>query len=140
MAANKTQPGKEDVTAFLHQQPEPKKTDCLTLLAMMKQITGMEPQLWGGSLIGFGSYEYQQKGGQKGTWFLTGFAPRKQNISIYLMSGFPQYGELLKKLGPHKTGVGCLYIKKMDEIDQAILKKMIASSFQQMKTRFEKNQ
>lgn len=134
--AIKTQVGKEDVIAFLQEQPEPKKLDGLVLLEMMRAITGMSPQLWGGAIIGFGNYDYQQKGGVKGSWFLTGFAPRKQNISIYIMSGFTQYEDLLKKLGPHKTGMGCLYIKKLADIDQTVLKEMIQSSFQQMKSRF----
>jgi len=135
MAPIKTQPGNEDVLTFLEQQPEPKKSDCILLLNMMKTITGLSPQIWGGAIVGFGTYDYQQKGGQKGTWFLTGFAPRKQNISIYIMTGFPQYENLLAKLGPHKTGMGCLYIKKMADIDQAILKEMITSSYEQMKSK-----
>lgn len=133
--AIKTQPGNEDVLEFLEHQPETKKLDCLYLLKMIKTITGLSPRLWGGAIIGFGSYDYQQKGGQKGQWFLTGFAPRKQNISIYIMTGFPQYEDLLKKLGPHKTGMGCLYIKKLSEVDCDVLKEMIASSFEQMKSR-----
>lgn len=134
--AIKTQPGKEDVITYLNQQPEPQKSDSLTLLELMKSITGLSPQLWGGAIVGFGSYDYQQKGGKKGTWFLTGYAPRKQNISIYIMTGFPQYENLLKKLGTHKTGMGCLYIKKLSDIDQTVLKEMIQTSFQQMKTRY----
>ncbi|MFZ6024488.1 MAG: DUF1801 domain-containing protein [Bacteroidota bacterium] len=134
--AIKTQPGNEDVLTFLQQQPEPQKSDCIALLNMMKDITGLSPQLWGGAIIGLGSYDYQQKGGVKGTWFLTGFAARKQNISIYIMTGFPQYEDLLKKLGPHKTGMGCLYIKKLSDIDQTVLKKMIETSFQQMKLKY----
>lgn len=134
--AIKTQPGNEDVLAFIHEQPEPKKSDCILLHDMMKAVTGLSPQVWGGAIIGFGSYDYQQKGGVKGTWFLTGFAPRKQNISIYIMTGFPQHEDLLKKLGPHKTGMGCLYIKKLSDIDQTVLKEMIQISFEQMKSKY----
>lgn len=134
--AIKTQVGNEDVFAFLEQQPEPKKSDCIVLLNMIKDITGMYPRLWGGAIVGFGSYDYQQKGGVKGSWFLTGFAPRKQNISIYIMTGFAQYEDLLKKLGSHKTGMGCLYIKKLSDIDQTVLKEMIETSFQLMKSKY----
>ncbi len=134
--AIKTQVGKEDVLSFLQEKPEPQKTDSLVLLDLMKSITGLPAQLWGGAIIGFGNYDYQQKGGTKGSWFLTGFAPRKQNISIYIMTGFPQYEALLKKLGPHKTGMGCLYIKKLADIDQSVLKEMIETSFHQMKTKY----
>ena len=134
--AIKTQVGKEDVVAFLQQQPDTRQSDCLVLLDMMKAVTGLPAQLWGGAIVGFGSYDYQQKGGVKGSWFLTGFAPRKQNISIYIMTGFSQYEDLLKKLGPHKTGMGCLYIKKLSDIDQTVLKEMIATSFQLMKSKY----
>jgi hypothetical protein len=134
--AIKTQVGNEDVLAFLEQQPEPKKSDCIVLLNMIKDITGMSPRLWGGAIIGFGSYDYQQKGGVKGSWFLTGYAPRKQNISIYIMTGLLQYEDLLKKIGPHKTGMGCLYIKKLSDINQTVLKEMIEHSFQQMKSKY----
>ncbi|TDO28905.1 DUF1801 domain-containing protein [Sediminibacterium goheungense] len=134
--AIKTQVGKEDVLSFLQEKPEPQKTDSLVLLDMMKSVTGLPPQLWGGAIVGFGTYDYQQKGGTSGSWFLTGFAPRKQNISIYIMTGFPQYENLLKKLGPHKTGMGCLYIKKLTDIDLSVLKEMIESSFHQMKAKY----
>lgn len=134
--AIKTQVGKEDVVAYLNQQPEPQKSDSLTLLELLKSITGLPPQLWGGAIVGFGSYDYQQKGGVKGSWFLTGFAPRKQNISIYIMTGFSHYEDLLKKLGPHKTGMGCLYIKKLSDIDQTVLKEMIEASFLLMKSKY----
>lgn len=134
--AIKTQVGKEDVVAYLNQQPEPQKSDSLALLELLKSITGLPPQLWGGAIVGFGSYDYQQKGGVKGSWFLTGFAPRKQNISIYIMTGFSHYEDLLKKLGPHKTGMGCLYIKKLSDIDQTVLKEMIEASFLLMKSKY----
>jgi hypothetical protein len=134
--AIKTQVGKEDVLSFLQEKPEPQKADSLVLLDMMKSVTGLAPQLWGGAIVGFGTYDYQQKGGTKGSWFLTGFAPRKQNISIYIMTGFPQYEDLLKKLGPHKTGMGCLYIKKLTDINLSVLKEMIQTSFHQMKAKY----
>lgn len=98
----------------------------------MKQATKAEPKLWGGSMIGFGSYHYKSESGREGDWFLTGFSPRKQNLTLYIMAGFGQYDELLKKLGKHKTGKSCLYIKGLEDIHLPTLKKLIQLSVKQM--------
>lgn len=134
MAEIKTKPGEENIHDFLNTiTPDNKKKDAFQLLELFQKITGLQPQLWGGAIIGFGKYQYQQKGGQKGEWFLTGFSPRKSNISIYTMAGFEQYESLLKQLGKHKTGTGCLYINKLADIDIAILEKIALTSFEEMK-------
>lgn len=134
MTEIKTKAGKENIIDFLNAvSPDTKKKDAFQLLELFKRITGLEAQLWGGAIIGFGKYDYQQKGGQKGEWFLAGFAPRKSNISIYTMAGFEQYESLLKQLGKYKTGMGCLYINKLADVDLAVLEKIAQSSFEEMK-------
>lgn len=128
-ADNKTKPTKKDVTDFLGQvEPEQKRKDCLAILEMMRQATQAEPKMWGDSIIGFGEYHYKYASGREGDWFLTGFSPRKQNISLYIMAGFKRYEELMSKLGKYKTGKSCLYINKLADIDEAVLKELIQLS------------
>lgn len=128
-ADNKTKPTKKDVTDFLKQvEPEQKRKDCLAILEMMRQATEAKPKMWGDSMIGFGEYHYKYASGREGDWFLTGFAPRKQNISLYIMAGFKRYEELMSKLGKYKTGKSCLYINKLADIDEAVLKELIQLS------------
>lgn len=128
-ADNKTKPTKKDVTDFLGQvEPEQKRKDCLAILEMMHQATQAEPKMWGDSIIGFGEYHYKYASGREGDWFLTGFSPRKQNISLYIMAGFKRYEELMSKLGKYKTGKSCLYINKLADIDEAVLKELIQLS------------
>lgn len=105
-----------------------RKKDCLAIHKMMQRISGCKGSMWGDSMVGYGSYHYKYKSGREGDWFLAGFANRKQSISIYFMSGFSSYDDLLSKLGKHKTGKSCLYIKTMDDIDEKILEQMIRSS------------
>lgn len=129
MAELKTKPNDGDVLALLNGvEDSQKKSDCFELLDLMKEITGVDPIMWGGSIVGFGSYHYKYASGREGDWFLAGFSPRKQNISIYIMAGFSQQTDLLEKLGKHKTGKGCLYIKRLSDIDRAVLKTMIQRS------------
>ena len=88
-----------------------RRQDCLTVLDIMGKITGAEPQMWGESIVGFGTYHYKYASGREGDWFLTGFSPRKQNLTLYLMCGLNQYDDLMAKLGKYKTGKSCLYLK-----------------------------
>ena len=89
--------------------------------------------MWGSSIVGFGSYHYKGAGGREGDWMLTGFSPRKQNLTLYLMGGLNTQTALLKKLGKHKTSVGCLYIKKLDDVDKKVLKELVTASVKRMK-------
>ncbi|MBD3668428.1 MAG: DUF1801 domain-containing protein [Kangiella sp.] len=128
-ADNKTQPTKKDVATFLQQvEPAQKRQDCQAILEMMQQATKADPKMWGDSMIGFGEYHYKYASGREGDWFLTGFAPRKQNISLYIMAGFKRYEELMGKLGKYKTGKSCLYINKLADVDEAVLKELIQLS------------
>ncbi len=125
----KTKPMNLDVENFLNSvEDENKRNDSFKILELMKKITNEEPVMWGPSIIGFGSYHYKYSSGREGDIFLTGFSPRKQNLTLYIMSGFKEYERLLAKLGKHKTGKSCLYIKKLQDIDEKVLTEMIKKS------------
>ena len=129
MAELKTKKNEASVEKFLNGvKDEKKRQDSYTILKLMKQITKAEPKMWGTSMVGFGSYHYKYASGREGNWFVTGFSPRKQNLTLYIMSGFSKYPDLLKKLGMFKTSKGCLYIKKIEDIDIATLKELIKQS------------
>jgi len=130
----KTKLNDASVTDFLNSvTDEQKRKDSFEILKMMKQITKEEPKMWGASIVGFGSYHYKGASGREGDWMLTGFSPRKQNLTLYLMGGFDVEKDLLKKLGKHKTSVGCLYIKKLDDVDKKVLKELVTESVKKMK-------
>ena len=129
MAELKTKPNEQSVEAFLNRvEDEKKRQDCRTILEIMKQITKAEPQMWGTSMVGFGTYHYKNESGREGDWFVAGFSPRKQNLTLYIMAGFSQYDELLSKLGKFKTGKSCLYINKIEDVDLPTLKELIKHS------------
>lgn len=133
MAELKTKPNDQNVEEFLNSLTDAKKRqDSFTILEIMKQVTQAEPKMWGSNIIGFGAYHYKYASGREGDWFLAGFSPRKQNLTLYIMSGFEQYDELLKKLGKYKTGKSCLYINKIEDIDLPTLKKLIQQSVEHM--------
>ncbi|MFO7664443.1 MAG: DUF1801 domain-containing protein [Chloroflexota bacterium] len=100
---------------------------------MMSEVTGEEPTMWGDSMIGFGQYHYQYESGRKGDMLAVGFAPRKQALSVYIMAGFDTYEELLARLGKHRKGAACLYINKLADVDEAVLRELVALSYQHMK-------
>jgi hypothetical protein len=133
MAELKTKPTEQSVEQFLQGVPdEQRRQDCFTMLELMRQITGTDPKLWGSSIVGFGSYHYKYASGHEGDSFLTGFSPRKQNLTLYLMAGFEQYDALMQKLGKHTTGKSCLYIKRLTDIDLPTLRELIQQSFNHM--------
>ncbi|MGD1844002.1 MAG: DUF1801 domain-containing protein [Salibacteraceae bacterium] len=137
MAKLKTAPNAGDVTAFLAEvADDQKRKDCETLLTWMSEITGSEAQLWGPSIVGFGDYHYRYASGREGDWFLTGFSPRKQNLTLYLMSGFEGYEDLLAKLGKYKTGKSCLYIKRLEDVNAEVLQKLVAASVNYLKATY----
>lgn len=129
MAELKTKPNDGSVEAFLNNVSDPKKRqDSYAVLELMQQVTGEEPVMWGDSIVGFGSYHYSTKSGQEGDWFLTGFSPRAQSLTLYIMSGFDQYDELMSKLGKYKTGKACLYVKKIEDVDSDVLRELVRLS------------
>ena len=129
MAELKTKQNAQSVDEFLKAIPdERRRKDCFTVLELMKKATDKEPKMWGEAIVGFGAYHYKYASGREGDWFLTGFSPRKQNLTLYIMSGFEEYDDLLNKLGKHKTGKACLYINKLEDIDLSVLQELVTKS------------
>jgi hypothetical protein len=139
MAEIKTKVTKASVTAFVASIPDTaKRADAKALLSIFKEATGLTPKLWGTSIIGYGQYHYKsERSTQEGDWPLTGFSPRKQNLTIYIMPGFKEYDAIMKKLGKYKTSVSCLYVKHLSDIDTALLTKLIKYSVRDMKKRYK---
>jgi hypothetical protein len=137
MSALKTQPNDTSVLSFIDSvEEQQKRDDCLVLLELMKDATGEEPKMWGPSIIGFGRYHYKYESGREGNWFLTGFSPRKQNLSVYIMTGFQPFKETLQKLGKFNTGKSCLYFKKLSDIDSKVLSSLVSKSVELMKENY----
>ena len=129
MAENKTIATRVSVDKFLRGIPdEAKRADCYQILEIMKKATKAEPKMWGTSIIGFGKHHYVYESGREIDWFLAGFSPRKQNLTLYSMGGFNQFKELLEQLGKYSTGKGCLYIHKLEDVDIKVLKRLIQQS------------
>ncbi len=137
MAELKTKKTKASVAAFINSvSDERRRADAKQLLSIFKEATGMKPAMWGSSIVGFGSYHYKsERSTQEGDWPLTGFSPRKGSLTIYVMPGFKQYAALLKKLGKHKTSVGCLYVNKLSDLHIPTLKMLIKRSVKEMQKR-----
>jgi hypothetical protein len=132
MAELKTQVTKASVEKFLEGiKDERKRQDCYELLKIMKKATKAEPKMWGTSIIGFGDRHYVYESGRELDWFITGFSPRAQNLTLYMMGGFDQ--DVLKRLGKYKTGKGCLYINKLEDVDQKVLNELITRSVKKSK-------
>jgi hypothetical protein len=126
MAENKTKATDADVVEFLNTIPdERKRQDSFTVLELMREVTGEEPKMWGSSIVGFGNYHYKYASGREGDMAITGFSPRKQNLTLYIMGGFEQYDELMAKLGKHTTGKSCLYVKRLSDIDMEVLRELV---------------
>jgi hypothetical protein len=129
MSQQKTIQTADSVEAFLNSiADDQRRKDCFSVLEIMKAATRTEPAMWGTSIVGFGRYRYKYESGTKGEWFLVGFSPRKQDLTLYIVSGLERYPALLKKLGKHKTGKSCLYIKKLEDVDLSTLKQLIKQS------------
>jgi hypothetical protein len=134
MAELKTKRNDASVEAFLGAIPDEKKrADAFAVLELMKRATGEGPAMWGDSIVGFGTYHYRYASGQEGDWPLTGFSPRKQNLTVYIVSGFDAYDELLERLGKYKTGKACLYINKLADVDPAVLEELVRRSAEHMR-------
>ncbi|MCB0487105.1 MAG: DUF1801 domain-containing protein [Cyclobacteriaceae bacterium] len=138
MAEPKTKKNADSVEGFLSKvKDKQRKEDCLKVLELMKKATGEKPMMWGASIVGFGSYHYTYASGKEGDWPLTAFSPRAQNLTLYIMPGFDKYDGLMSKLGKYKTGKSCLYLKKLDDVDQNVLQKLIGESVKYMKKKYK---
>jgi hypothetical protein len=129
MAELKTKETEADVDDFLNSvADENVRADCRRIAELMSKATGAPPKMWGANVVGFGKYRYKYESGREGEWMIVGFSPRKQNITLYLMTGAEWNEKLLSKLGKHKTGKGCLYFKRLSDVDETVLNKIIEES------------
>lgn len=137
MVENKTKPTSQSVAKFIDSvSDEMRRKDCKTVATLMRKVTKKTPRMWGDSLIGFGTYHYKYASGHEGDYFVTGFSPRAQNLTVYIMPGFERFPRLMQKLGKYKTGKSCLYIKKLEDVDIAILEELIKKSVQYMEKKY----
>ncbi len=137
MGTNKTVENDHSVKAFLDQIEHPqRKKDALLALDLMTEITKLEPKMWGNSIVGFGKYQYNYDSGREGEFFRVGFSPRKTSMTFYIMARFPEYENLLSKLGKHKLGKSCLYINKLDDVNIETLQDIIMKSFYEMNSKY----
>ncbi len=137
MAELKTKQTNASVMDFVNAfTDKTKREDALVLLSLFQEITKEPAKMWGSSIIGFGLYHYKsERSSQEGDWLITGFSPRKAALTLYVLSGAPNNTELLSKLGKHTTGVGCLYIKKLSDVDMHVLKQIISDNYRESKSR-----
>jgi hypothetical protein len=138
MADNKTKPTKQSVTAFINGiDDKQKRADVKKVAAMMRKATGARATMWGPRIVGFGQYHYQYASGREGDFILTGFSPRKQALTVYIIPGFKPFDSLMKKLGKYKTGKSCLYLRRLSDIDEAVLERLISKSVEHMRKNYE---
>jgi hypothetical protein len=135
MAELKTQRSTKSVSAFLKSVENPqRREDAIAVCDMMAKITKKKPEMWGTAIVGFGTYHYKYASGREGDWFLVGFSPRKQNLTLYIMAGFSRYDELMAELGKYKTGKSCLYLNRLSDADPKVLKQLIRESLKYVAT------
>jgi hypothetical protein len=135
MAELKTKPTNASVKDFINQIPEKeRRDDCFAIAKLMEEVTREKPKMWGPSIVGFGTYHYKYDSGREGDWLVTGFSPRKKDLTLYIMMGFEKHAELMKQLGKHSTGKSCLYVKRLSDIHMPTLKKLITESVKQLET------
>jgi hypothetical protein len=141
MADIRTKPNAASVTAFLNGLEDPRqRADARKLSAMMRAATGARPKMWGDSIVGFGSYHYRYASGREGDWPLVGYSPRKQNLSIYIMPGLERFDALLQRLGKFRTGKSCLYVKRLADVDEQVLDRLVRESVAWMRKKYETGQ
>ena len=133
MAEVKTKETTASVAEFLKGISDPQRREgCRAVAEIMRAVTGEEPKMWGSSIVGFGRYHYKYESGREGEWPITGFSPRKGDLTLYIMGGFDQVSDLMKNLGKYKTAKSCLYIKKLSDVDLVVLRKLVAQSVKLM--------
>jgi len=138
VAELKTRPSRASVTKFLAGiDDRQQRADAKKVAAMMRRATGKRAKMWGASIVGYGSYHYKYASGREGDFMVTGFSPRKQALTVYIMPGFSSFKKLMEKLGKYKTGKSCLYIKRLSDVDEKTLEKLIAESVRNMHKRYE---
>lgn len=138
MAENKTKPTSASVTEFVNTIDDPqKREDARKVAAMMRRATGKRAKMWGSSIVGYGTYHYRYDSGREGDFMVTGYSPRKQALTVYILAGFERFEPLMKKLGNYKTGKSCLYIKRLSDVNEAVLEQLISESVEYMRANYE---
>jgi hypothetical protein len=133
----KTLENNAGVPKYMASIPDPaRREECKLVLQMMREVSGLQPKMWGSSIVGFGSYHYKYASGREGDWMRIGFSARKKSLTIYSMAGFDKMGALLKRLGPAKHSVSCLYLAKLDEVDIGVLRELIELFWNEMSARY----
>lgn len=136
MAELKTKENDPDVASFIRGiADDGKRADAQTLVELMTRVTECAPKMWGAAIVGFGHFSYTYASGHSGEWFVVGFSPRKQNLTLYIMDGFDEYESLLAKLGKHTTGKSCLYVKRLSDVDLGVLEQLVSRSVATMRER-----
>ncbi|NNF00508.1 MAG: DUF1801 domain-containing protein [Pyrinomonadaceae bacterium] len=136
----KTTKNNSSVKDFLDSiKDESKRKDCRQIAKMMRKATGKNAKMWGTSIVGYDEYHYKYESGREGDFFRVGFAPRAQSITLYIMDGFGKYDRLMAKLGNHKTGKSCLYIKRLSDVDVDVLEELIAESLRHFEKKYGKS-
>lgn len=139
MAQNKTRKTTASATAFINAIENPdRRRECREVAKLMRAATGCPARMWGESIVGFGDWHYESRSGRSGEWFVVGFSPRAKDLTIYLISGFAGMDALRKRLGPHRTGKSCLYLKGLQDVDRDVLRKMIEESVKRMRAKGSK--
>ncbi|MEO0371405.1 MAG: DUF1801 domain-containing protein [Pseudomonadota bacterium] len=137
MSDKKIQATPLDPAAFIASVDHPRRrADAQVLLPFFQKVTGFEPVMWGTSMIGYGLYHYRYDSGREGDFLATGFAPRKASMSINIMPGYQDYGDILARLGPHKMGKSCLYVTRLDRIDMAVLQELVQAGLRDLKSMY----
>ena len=138
MAENKTKATTASVTEFIKSIDDKQmRADVRKVAAMMRRATGKRARMWGTSMVGYGTYHYRYASGREGDYMITGFSPRKQALTVYIMPGFSSFSKLMAKLGKYKTGKSCLYIKRLADVDETLLERLIDGSVEQMRKKYE---
>jgi len=138
MAENKTKPNKTSVTAFIKSiEDEQMRRDARKVAAMMREAAGSRARMWGANIVGFGEYHYEYESGREGDFMITGFSPRKQALTLYVIPGFKHFESLMSKLGKYKTGKSCLYIRRLSNVDEQVLKRLIVGSVKYMRKHYQ---
>lgn len=138
MAENKTKATGASVTAFINSiDDKQKRAEARKVAAMMRKATSKRPKMWGPSIVGYGTYHYKYASGREGDFLMTGFSPRKQALTVYVIPGFENFEALMNKLGKYKTGKSCLYIKRLSDVDEKILEQLINRSVKYMREHYE---
>ena len=138
MSSLKTQPADASVDAFIDGLDERRRDESRRLVVLLREVTGEEPTMWGGKTVGFGRYHYRYDSGREGDWFRLGFAPQARRLALHLMAGTAEaHAEILGRLGPHTTGAGCVYVTRLDRVDEGVLRELFEASLARLAATYD---